>query len=148
MAWRKPELRDIAAKLSQRELDAFRKSPDFVSAADPVADLLEMTAETVRGFCRTNKQVKMCPASATIPEGLMTFAMDYAAFDVLKRISLDPNEARKAAWEKALEIFQAVAEGKFIPESYDDESEDDTQSNKAMPGFGVQRHKILETFYL
>lgn len=149
MAWRKPELRDIAAKLNQRELDAFRQHPDFTSAADPIKDLLEMTAESVRGFCRTNKQVTMCPDAATIPEGLMTFAMDFAAYDVLKRINVTPNEARKAAWEKAHDIFQAVSEGKFIPESWQGgEADDDTKSNKAMPGFARQRHKILETYYL
>ena len=145
MAWRKPELRDIAAKLNQRELDAFRQHPDFASAADPVADLLELTAESVRGFCRTNKQVRMCPDASTIPEGLMTFAMDFAVYDVLKRISVATNEARKAAWEKALEVFQAVADGKFIPESWSGDAEggDDTLSNRATPAFCAPRRKIL-----
>lgn len=145
MAWRRPELRDIAAKLNQQELDAFRRSPDFGSAADPVADILELTAESVRGFCRTNKQVRMCPEAATIPEGLMTFAMDFAAYDVLKRISVAPNEARKAAWEKAHEMLQAVAEGRFVPESWQGADGDDTLSNRATPAFCRPRRKILNS---
>lgn len=57
MAWRKLMLRDIAAKLNQRELDAYRQHPDFASAADPVVDLLEMTAESVRGLWPTRRGI-------------------------------------------------------------------------------------------
>lgn len=144
MSWRKPELRDIAAKLNQKELDAYRQHPDFRSAADPVADLLEMTAESVRGFCRSNKQLVMSPVAGTIPEGLMTFAMDIAAFDVLTRINVKVNDDRKAKWEKALEWMEKVSTGSLTPESYTkDESADDTSSNRAVPAFGAGRFKRL-----
>lgn len=149
MAWRKPTLRDIAAKLNQRELDAFRQHPDFNSSADPVLDILEQTAESVRGYCRTNKQVSMSPELGSIPEGLITFAMDFAAFDILKRINVNPNEARKAAWEKAIEVFKDVAEGKFIPESHIEGSDNDTASNRAQPVFSAMgRRKILNNFVI
>lgn len=148
MAWRKPELRDIAAVLNQRELEQYRQHPDFATAADPVLDLLEQTAESVRGFCRSNRQITLCPRAGTIPEGLMSFAMDFAAFNVLKRINVKPNEARTDAWKKALEIFESVARGDFMPESYraDDEA-DDASSNRAYPAFSVGRRKILDTLY-
>lgn len=146
MAWRKPVLRDIAAKLNQKELDAYRIHPDFKSAVDPVLDLLEMTAETVRGFCRTNKQVRMCPTIGTIPETLMTFAMDCAAYDVLTRVNVKVGEDRKAKWEKALDMFEKVAKGELIPESWDDGSEDDTSQNKAMPSFNARRPRVLNEF--
>lgn len=149
MGWRKPTRRDIAAKLTQAELDKFSASPDFLSGADPVADVLELTAETVRGFCRTNKQLKMCPEAGTVPEGLMTFAMDFAAFDVLKRINHAPNEARTKAWEAAREMFAAVGRGEFIPESYQSEEEaDDTSANRALPSFSetTNRRKILNSY--
>lgn len=142
MAWRKPELRDIAAKLSQKELDAYRQHPDFESAADPVTDLLELTAESVRGFCRTNKQVVMSPEGGSIPEALMSFAMDIAAYDVLTRINVRVGEDRKAKWEKALEWMDKVSIGNYIPESYNGE-QDDTSSNKAMPRFTEGRYKRL-----
>lgn len=144
MSWRKPEIRDIAAKLNQKELDAYRQHPDFVSAADPVADLLELTAESVRGFCRTNKQVVMSPEAGTIPEGLMTFAMDIAAYDVLTRINVKVNEDRKAKWEKALEWMEKVSTGALTPESWSDSTTaDDTSSNRATPLFGAGRFKRL-----
>lgn len=144
MSWRKPELRDIAAKLNQKELDAFRQHPDFKSAADPVADLLELTAESVRGFCRTNRQLVMSPEQGTIPEGLMAFAMDIAAFDVLTRMNLKVSDDRRAKWEKALEWMEKVAAGSLTPESYvDDSAVDDTLSNRAFPQFGTGRFKRL-----
>ena len=145
MAWRKPTIRDLTAKLNQKELAAFKQHPDFASAADPASDLLEQTAEFVRGFCRTNKQVRMSPAEGTIPEGLISPAMDIAAFDVVKRINVDPNEARKSAWEKALELLDRVAKGEYIPASWSPEEtpEDDTSSNKATPFFGDSRRRFI-----
>lgn len=148
--WRKPTRRDIAAKLTQAELDKFSTSPDFLSGANPVEDVLELTAETVRGFCRTCKQLKMCPEAGTIPEGLMTFAMDYAAFDILKRISHAPNEARTKAWEAAREMFMAVGKGEYIPESYQEGEAvaDDTSANRALPSFSetTNRCKLLNSY--
>lgn len=149
MAWRKPETRDLTAKLNQREVTAFKQHPDFVTMADPASDILEQTAEMVRGYCRTNKQVRMSPDLGTIPEGLMSPAMDYAAFDVLKRINVQPNEARKAAWEKAIELFEKVGRGEYIPESWAEHEtgEEDTQSNKARPKFSnTTRYKILDMY--
>ncbi len=144
MAWRKPDSRDLAAKLNQKEMDTFKAYPDFRSVADPAADLLAQVADAVRGFCRANKQVVLCPTPGTIPEGLITFAMDFAVYDLLKRINIVPNEARKAAWEKAVEIFKDVTEGKFIPESWSpDGSESDADSNRAQPQFGPPRSRIL-----
>ena len=149
MAWRRPETRDLTAKLNQREVDAFKQHPDFKTMADPASDILEQTAEMVRGYCRTNKQVKMSPEAGSIPEGLISPAMDYAAYDVLKRINVNINEARKAAWEKAIDLFEKVAMGQYIPESWykDSEEGDDTSSNKARPKFSdAQRYKILNEY--
>ena len=141
--WRKPELRDIAAKLNQKELDAYRAHPDFKSVSDPVTDLLAMTAESVRNFCRTNKTVSLSPEQGSIPEGLISFAMDIAAYDVLTRINAPVNEARKAKWEKALEWLEKVASGQLTPESWSSEGDDDTASNRADPTFCAARFKIL-----
>lgn len=149
MAWRKPELRDLAAKLNQRELDSFRQHPDFKTMADPAADILEQTAEFVRGFCRTNKQVNMSPEAGTIPEGLISPAMDYAVYDVLKRINVTPNEARKAAWEKAIDLFEKVASGGYIPESWSEDAEEgDASSNRATPEFGDSSRRFILNEYL
>ena len=91
----------------------------------------------------------MSPDLGTIHEGLMSPAMDYAAFDVLKRINVQPNEARKAAWEKAIELFEKVGRGEYIPESWakEETGEEDTQSNKARPKFSnTTRYKILDMY--
>lgn len=139
----------MTAKLNQRELTAFKQHPDFATMADPAKDILEQTAEMVRGYCRTNRQVKMSPVLGTIPEGLISPAMDVAVFDVLKRINVQPNEARKAAWEKAIDLFKEVAKGEFIPESWfeDETGEDDASSNRARPKFSSQsRYKILDMY--
>lgn len=149
MAWRKPETRDLTAKLNQRELAAFKQHPDFASMADPATDILEQTAEMVRGYCRTNRQVRMSPVLGTIPEGLISPAMDIAVFDVLKRINVNPNEARKAAWEKALELLEKVGKGEFIPESWAEKEtgEEDASSNRARPKFSDNaRYKILDSY--
>ncbi len=140
MAWRTPTLQDIAATLSQKELEAYRTSPDFASGADPVEDLLKRTAAMVRGYVRKNKQVRMSAASYDIPESLISPAMDYAAFDVLKRMPVEIKEPRKDARQQALDLFKAVANGEVTPESFD-ESED--ESHLAGPEFGEPRKKLL-----
>ena len=147
MAWRRPETRDLTAKLNQKELTAFQTHPDFSTMANPAEDILEQTAEMVRGYCRSNKQVRMSPLEGSIPEGLISPAMDYAAYDVLKRINVSINEARKAAWEKAIELFEKVARGEYIPESWSEGGGDDAASNRATPLFTVNaRHKILNMY--
>ena len=149
MAWRKPEERDLTAKLNQRELAEFKKFPDFATAANPATDLIEQTAEFVRGFCRRNKQVVICPARATIPESLMSPAMDIAAFDVLKRINTNVNESRRLAYEKALELLKDVASGAYTPESYSDEEGDaDADSNLALPGWTSDKRRFIMDEYL
>ena len=144
--WRKPELRDLAAKLNQAELDNYRAHPDFKSDADPVLDLLGMTAESVRNFCRTNKTLRMSPHAGTIPDGLMSFAMDLAAYDVLTRIAVKVNDERKAKWEKALEWFEKVSRGELTPESWSEDEGGDTTSNRALPAFGSPKVKILNRY--
>ena len=80
----------------------------------------------------------------------MTFAMDYAAFDILKRISHAPNEARTKAWEAAREMFMAVGKGEYIPESYQEGEAivDDTSANRALPSFSetTNRRKLLNSY--
>lgn len=147
MAWRKPTARDLVAKLNEKELLAFKQHPDFRSLADPASDILEQTAEMVRGFCRSNKQVRMSTEPATIPESLMSAAMDIAAYDVLKRIAVPISEARQRAWEKALELLEKAAQGAFIPES-DVEGESDADSNRARPNFGTKRRRFILNEYL
>ena len=92
MAWRKPTSDDLAARLSDMEIEAFRTS--FTGEGDPVEMLLGDTAALFRGAIRTGGRSRMSPVAGTLPEAAISKAMDYAVFDVLKRLDIVPNEAR------------------------------------------------------
>lgn len=117
MAWRKPTESDLSATLSVREIDAFKRSSDF-GGADPVEALITRTAEFVRGYLRTGG-VSMDPTAASIPEGLISPCMDYAAYDVLKRMPLEIGRDRADARRAAITLFDAIAAKKYQPESFD-----------------------------
>jgi hypothetical protein len=63
-----------------------------------------------------------------LPEGLISPAMDYAAFDVLKRLPVEVGAARVKAREEALLLFEDVAQDKVTPESF---GEDEADGNDA-----------------
>lgn len=116
MAWRIPTEADLTATLSAREIEAFKRSSDF-GGDDPVTTLITRTAEFIRGFLRTGG-INMDPTPATIPEGLISPAMDYAAYDVLKRMPLEIGRDRTDARRAAKDLFDAIAARKYQPEGY------------------------------
>ena len=121
MAWRKPDNEDLTATLSQVEGDEFNNSPDFRSQNNASERVIADTAELVRGYIRKleNKgAIKMHPEDGYIPSGLMNTAMDIAAFKMLKRFNLEPTEARKRAYEEAMQTLRDVGNELMIPESY------------------------------
>ena len=121
MAWRKPDNEDLTATLSQVEVDEVNNSPDFQAQSNPSERVLTDTAELVRGYIRKleNKgAIKMHPEDGYIPTGLMNTAMDIAAFKMLKRFNLEPTEARKRAYEEAMQTLRDVGNELMIPESY------------------------------
>jgi hypothetical protein len=126
MAWRAPTTADLIATLSKAEVDAFDQSVP-ASASAPSEDLVARTASFVRGFIRRNHHVRLGPAG-TLPEGLISPAMDYAAFDVLKRLPVEVGAARVKAREEALLLFEDVASDKVTPESF---GEDEADGNDA-----------------
>ena len=107
--WREVDETDLAATISQREIDAFRKDGPL-DGSDPVARLLASTADTVRGYIGCNGAVRMGPAG-TIPRGLIIPAMDYAAAKVLNRIRVPLGDDRRAALERAENLFEKIAAG-------------------------------------
>ena len=122
--WRTVDENDLAATLSQGEIDAFRQDASL-DGSDPVARLLTRTVAMVRGYIATNGKVRRMGPSGTLPESLISPAMDYAAADVLKRINVTLNDDRRKARERAEDLFKDVAAGKYTPESDD---ADDTAS--------------------
>jgi len=115
MSWRTLNESDLTATLSAQEVEAFRRSADWSS--DPVEALLTRTAEYVRGYLRQSG-VAMSPTAATIPEGLVSPACDYAAFDVLKRMPRDVARDRADARRAAVSLFEAVAKGAYKVEPF------------------------------
>lgn len=122
--WRTVDENDLAATLSQGEIDAFRQDASL-DGSDPVARLLSRTVAMVRGYIATNGKVRRMGRSGTLPESLISPAMDYAAADVLKRLAVPLNDDRRKARERAEDLFKDVAAGKYTPESDD---ADDTVS--------------------
>ena len=122
--WRTVDENDLAATVSQGEIDAFRQDASL-DGSDPVARLLKRTVAMVRGYIATNGKVRRMGPSGTLPESLISPAMDYAAADVLKRINVSLNDDRRKARERAEDLFKDVAAGKYTPESDD---ADDTAS--------------------
>ena len=118
MAWIKPTRDDLTATLSQRETDAFSRSSGFTD--DVVDGILSRTSDLVRGFVRAGG-AKVPAQTGTIPPALLAPAMDYAAFDLLKRFDIPASEDRRKARTDAVALFEKVAERKLAVEPADDE---------------------------
>lgn len=134
--WRTVSETDLAATLSQGEVDAYRAGGP-TDGSDRVAALLERTVATVRGWISCNGAVRMGPAG-TLPNSLISPAMDYAAFDLLKSKAAEVNETRTKARQRAEEIFEKIATGALTPESYSEDGDavaDDTRP-AGSPAFG------------
>ena len=138
--WRRPDEDDLAATLSQREIDAYRQSAS-PGGSDPVARLLSRTAALVRGYVATNGKVARMGPPGTLPESLVSPAMDYAAADVLKRVNVPLNEDRRKARERAEELFRDVAAGKYTPES-DGADGDGPTDGPAIEVVATQRGRV------
>jgi hypothetical protein len=137
MAWRKITELDLAATLSTAEIEAYRRSASWDS--DPVEALLIRTGEYVRGYLRQSG-VAMSPEAAAIPEGLVSPACDYAAYDILKRMPREVLRDRAQARTAAVELFDAVGRGTYKVEPWG--SDDDTGGGVS-PQF-IVRPKLLD----
>ena len=126
--WRTVDETDLAATLSQGEIDAFRADGP-TDGSDAVARLLDSTVDTVRGYISCNGAVRMGPAG-TIPRGLVIPAMDYAMGKVLNRIGVPLTEDRRKALERATDLFEKISRGEITPESY---TEDGTVDEDKRP---------------
>lgn len=117
MAWRIPTHEDLTSVLSLAEVEAYSRFAATLDA-EPVPRLLANAAELVRSYCRSHGNVALSPVAGAIPEGLIGPAMDYAAYNLLKRFPLKISDARTSARDAAIRVFQDVAERKLTPESY------------------------------
>ena len=127
--WRTVSEPDLAATLSQAEVDAYRASGP-IDGSDRVEALLERTVATVRGWVSCNGAVRMGPLG-TLPNSLLSPAMDYAAYDLLKSQDIEVNETRTRARERAEQLFEKIATGVFKPESYSEDGAIDDDKRPA-----------------
>ena len=135
--WRAPTETDLAAALSQREIDAFRASPAASMAEDPVAALLAQAAGEARAACRSNGRVRMGP-DGTVPPSLMRAVVAIAAFDALKRLPAPVGEDRRQAKDDALSLLEKVAQGRITPEG-DGEDDDSRPATTPLADDGPPR---------
>ena len=117
MSWTKPTREDLTATISSEEIDAFSASADF---SDVVDANLRRTVQLVRGYVRAGG-VKLPADESLMPPSLLASAMDYAAYDLLKRFSVEISEPRRRAREDALSIFKEVGAGRMAVEPHEDE---------------------------
>ena len=129
--WRQLTEDDLVATLSRKEVDAYRN--DF--EIDPVPTLLAETTAWVRGYIRTNGNVRMDPNESTLPESVVSPAMDYVAIKILKRLNIEPKEIRKQARTDAISYFEQIAAGKVNPESFGELPQDDSKMSVSAPAF-------------
>lgn len=118
MAWRKLTLSDVAAHLSQDEMDIFRQSEDFHKGEDPILVLCEEVAAEFRMRLRKNFFVKLSPTVGELPPELISPACDVVVFKILKRFPQEPIEARKLAYNAAYELLKEIQNDECRPESY------------------------------
>ena len=113
--WRTLTRDDLISKQSEQEANAFSKKACTI---DPIPPILTMTADFVRDACRSNGNVRLSPEPHSIPGGTITKALDYAIYDLLKRIGVPIGKDREKAREKAEIYFDDIAKGKINPESF------------------------------
>ena len=113
--WRTLTRDDLVSKQSEQEANAFSKKAWTI---DPIPPILTMTADFVRDACRSNGNVRLSPEPHSIPGGTITKALDYAIYDLLKRIGVPIGKDREKAREKVEIYFDDIAKGKINPESF------------------------------
>lgn len=113
---------DLLCTISRKELDTYRQSMPW--SQDCVAGLLARTAQYVRGCIASGGRIANIPSGNLIPASLVGAAVDYAAYDLLKRFPVQVSEDRRRARSDAKALFDAIAEGKRTVESPDASSDD------------------------
>lgn len=128
MAWTKPTLDDLTATLSEAEISAFSRSAGF---GDVAAAQLAQTTAAVRGYVRAGGR-RVASGEGLIPPSLLPFALDFAAFRLLKRFRIQTNEDRRKAYDTALDVFKKVAAGQMAVEPEDEAAD---AASTALPSF-------------
>lgn len=135
--WREPTEGDLCATISQPEIDAYGRSV----GDGAVAALLRRTAALFRGAIRTGGRARLSPQPYGLPESVISKAMDYAAFDVLKRQNRAVIEDRRKARDEAEEFLRRLERGEYEPEGWD-EPENADAGHSAAQLVGVAPNRV------
>lgn len=114
--WRKISRDDFTATLSEKEIRVFGQNENYDEQT--IDQQLANTVSAVRGFIRSGRKCRMPDDETLLPDMLISPAMDWAAFNLLKRYNRNPNEARTKAYERAQALFEKVAAGQIVPEDF------------------------------
>ena len=69
--------------------------------------------------------------------------MDYAAFNILKRLRLPVNESRSRAYDRACQLFEKVATGVIVPEDFgEDPASVEPASELARPAITRRERRL------
>ena len=136
--WRKLTEDDLIANLTRREAEAYRR--DF--EIDPVQKILDETADMVRGNIESGRRCRLSPEAGTIPTMLVSPAVDYATFKLLKRCNLSINEPRTKAYEHAVALFDKIAAGQITPPDGVDATPEPPVKDPARPSV-TRKHRLL-----
>ena len=123
MSYRRVDFDDIYATLTKEQVEIYRSSANWTE--DPIKRLCERTAAYVRGHLKANGRVKLSPNELEIPECTISPAMDYLAYDILKRIDAGISEERKEARRQAIAYFEKISSGAISVEDYGEEPSSD-----------------------
>ena len=118
MAWRKLELEDVVAHLTQEEVDNYRQYCNFTTGTDPVLVLCSEVAAFCRMKMRKNFFIKLSPVQDELPPELISPACDIVAFKILKRFPMEISEPRKIAYTNAMDLLKEIQDDQIRPESY------------------------------
>ena len=77
-----------------------------------------------RGCVRSGRKCRMPSDEGLLPDMLVAPAMDYAAFNLLKRLRRAVNESRTKSYDRACSLFEKVAQGVIVPEDYGEDPAD------------------------
>lgn len=122
MSWRKPTEDDFFATLEEDEANLFARNPSIDLA--PVTRQIGLAVAHARGCVRSGRKCRMPSDEGLLPDMLVAPAMDYAAFNLLKRLRRAVNESRTKSYDRACSLFEKVAQGVIVPEDYGEDPAD------------------------
>ena len=103
---------DVLTVLSAPELEGYRKAAVAGGQIDPVQPVIDQVTDLVRGYvggCRRNTLGK----GNTIPEKLLSPALDLIAARIPQRVRRDPTSGRREAAAAAIRLLEQVSRCEF-----------------------------------